>query len=336
MFAIYPGFEDLTLRVEVEWRGSKRMVVARLEQWPGASYAVLSCTREDTGSKYFVSNGKAFYQLSAPQRWLCRYVAYDIHSRKPQNKTKFNTRGEDKFRSIVQRAFRENNANWGVIRLVQLPELPKKPRVVAEFPENLCWCLNPLWPNFMPFRLEPAPTELDLEENIAQQQILDAWNDESSDAYLAWNWATLSKEDKRRQIAGFDGDWNELEHIMKLIMQSSTSLWQLDNEWSWWFSLSNGSGYLDSSNGREDEGTSLLECWREVLCAYFRPKWREEWLIKHLCVNEFWKEFGIFGDVFVKNATAHEQIEAKLALREWLRDKATPAVAASLLASLES
>ena len=34
MFPTYPGFEDLPIRVEVEWQGRTRPVVANIERWP--------------------------------------------------------------------------------------------------------------------------------------------------------------------------------------------------------------------------------------------------------------------------------------------------------------
>lgn len=48
VFPPFPGFEKFVLRVEVEWQGRARFVVARLEALPGSPRtAVLVATFED-------------------------------------------------------------------------------------------------------------------------------------------------------------------------------------------------------------------------------------------------------------------------------------------------
>ncbi len=339
MFSPVPSLEELSLRVEVEWEDRIQHVVVRVEAWPGAGYAVLSCVLEETGGKYFVRSGKAFYQTGTSERWFCRYAATDDCSDKPCNKIKFSARGEEKFRSIVRRAFAFNNADWGVIRLIQLPQLPNKPRVVADFVDSLCWCPtpDPLWPNLVPFRLLSAPTALAPTENAAQQQLLSAWNDKSSDAYFAWNWAILSQKERYSLLTGFDGDWQELQTVMRLILTGASTLWREETALEWVFRPTEPWSNLDSGTDNEEAADVIVEAWHPILQSYFAPSWQENRLATHICVEQFWSQCGILRSVSIDSPpTAHEQLEAKLALRDWLADKATPAQTARLLASLDS
>ena len=333
MFEIYPGLENLELRVEVDWQGRKRQVTVRVETWPGASYAVLSCEFEDEGSKYFIKSGKAFYQTGTSDRWFCNYAVHDANSGQPRNARKFSDRGEAKFRALVRYAFAENDAKWGVVRLIQLPELPGKPRVVVEFPENLCWCSTPLWPDFTPFRL---PSALSLDEHAAKQQILDAWQDESSDAHFAWQWAMLTQEERYLQLTGFEGNQQELEVVMRSILQGTSKLWRVEKALEWILSPEEPWSNIDSATDNEEIAYEVVKAWYPILQSYFAPAWQEKRLTNHLCAQKFWEQRGFLPVVSVDSSpTAHEQLEAKLQLRNWLADKATPDEAARLLASLD-
>ncbi len=336
MFSPVPSLEELSLRAEVEWEGRVQHVVVRVEAWPGVGYAVLSCVLEETGGKYFIRNGKAFYQTVRFDKWVCRYAAIDVSSDKPRNKVKFSARGEEKIRSIVCRAFALNNADWGVVRLFQLPQLSGKPRVVADFRESLWWCPAPVWTNFVPFRLTPATTALAPEESAAQQQLLSAWDDKSSDAYFSWKWATLSKEERDAQLIGFDGNWRELELVMQLILTGASQLWQSESSLEWMFDPGRCWSNIDSGTDNEAAADVIVEEWHPILQSYFLPSWQQSHLTDHPCVERFWSHYGILEVVsFDRPPTAHEQLEAKLALRDWLADKATPEEAARLLASLD-
>lgn len=103
MFAIYPGFEDLSLRVEVEWRGSKRTVVARLEQWPNSDKAVLVCQIEGEDNEFLLRSWSGFYCRDKPQRVLHRYVSSETGQ--PRVRWRWSGRAERQVRAIIERSF---------------------------------------------------------------------------------------------------------------------------------------------------------------------------------------------------------------------------------------
>ena len=331
MFPAYPGFEDLPLRVKVQWQGRKRPVVARLERWPETNKAVLVCALDNDEGEWIVRMGQAFYFMGAPSRLLCRFVGYDVKTRASHNLRKFSDWGKAKLSRIVRRAFAENNANFGLVRVLCLPKLPNFPRIVAHSTENLFWCSTSQWQSFVPFRLEPAPIALDSNSDKAGQQLQNAWEDQNSDAYFAWQWAALNREERLKKCTGFEGDWDELKEVMELILRASSALWDLDSGWNWWFNVGNDGNDISSRNDYEVEGELILKPWQPILDARFRPKWREKWLTRHLCVAKFWREEGVSEDVYIDAVTAHEQLEAKLQLRAWLQDKAMPAQIKQLL-----
>lgn len=85
------------------------------------------------------------------------------------------------------------------------------------------------------------------------------------------------------------------------------------------------------------EPQDFLTQWDELIPEHCFPHWRIDWFHQHLCVIRFaLNHCSSLSHVKMNEPpTAHEQLEAKLALRDWLKDKATPAVAARLLASLD-
>ena len=74
MFEVYPGFEELELRIEVEWRGQTRMVVARLERWLDSRQAALVCQfadDEDEGEWIIVDKGSSLpYTMGRPEKLM--------------------------------------------------------------------------------------------------------------------------------------------------------------------------------------------------------------------------------------------------------------------------
>ena len=55
-------------------------------------------------------------------------------------------------------------------------------------------------------------------------------------------------------------------------------------------------------------------------------------LEQHICAREFWRHAETLENVRVDEPpTMHEQLEARLELREWLEDKATPDEIARML-----
>ncbi len=76
MFDAYPGFEGLTLRVEVEWQGRARPVVVQIVQWPAfdSEAAVVLCVMEDDAEagERIVTDYNALYFVPLPQSLIHR------------------------------------------------------------------------------------------------------------------------------------------------------------------------------------------------------------------------------------------------------------------------
>ena len=125
---------------------------------------------------------------------------------------------------------------------------------------------------------------------------------------------------------------------MKWVLISASVLWQLDGGWLWQISADARHDVLeDRSHGNSDPGTVLDE-WISFLRSHYVPRWREDLVARHQCAHEFCGTHGCnIGLVQMLDApTAHERLEAQLALRDWLRRAATSQQAESLLRSLES
>ena len=332
MFPSYPGFEDLPIRVQVEWQGRARPVVARLERWPGIKGAYFVCSFEDADEgEWIVRLGHAFHSVENLTRLVCRYAAHDLESHEPRNSRKFSTRGEQKISALVQRAFVENNANCGVVRAIRVPDLPDKPSIVVEYSKGLFWCPNPQWFDFTPFHLKDGSTRLPLNASEARQQVRDEWQDGSSDVRFAWEWATLSLEERFVRLTGFRGNWRDLEDLMSLILMAASSLWQTRTSLEWMFDPGAGWIHIDSATDNEAAAALIAEKWMPTLQRYFVPCWESNCL-NHPAADLFWRHHGVLPTVwFEEPPTAHEQLEAKLRLRDWLEDKATPAQIKELL-----
>ena len=136
---------------------------------------------------------------------------------------------------------------------------------------------------------------------------------------------------------------SDLKRVAPLILQCA-DIWENAEHWEWNLSLI--SDDHNEMKSRQQINAKLhrnLHPWLKVLRAHFAPQRRDDWFKKHICVRNFWRQLQ-FDEAEPRRGTikanrldsAHEQLEAKLALREWLRDKATPAVIEQLLGGLEA
>ena len=336
MFPIYPGFEDLSLRVEVDWRGQTRTIVARLEQWPDSEEAVLVCSFEGNKSagEWFIITGKGIYCRRNPNRLLRRYVEYN--GPRPQCKWRFSSRGSRQIKALITRAFHQNN--WGArpVPAAYLSELPGSPRVVIKIHPHFLWCPTTNWHDFLHFKISNRPTGLSYLQREDKGQLLNYWKDRDSDARFAWQWASLSRAAKSQLLTGYEGDITTLTRLMREVLLSSDLFWRHAPMWHWRICIVSTQGRLYGYSPVTKLKAELdsLSLWESALRAHFMPLAQPNLLQYHSCIED---DLRTLGQVFVRQPpTAHEQLEAKLALRGWLRDKATPDVAASLLASLES
>lgn len=335
MFPVYPGFEDLALRVEIEWQERTRSVIARFEQWPNTKNAALVCAfadDDDEGEWLVVDKGSSSpYTLGRPDKLMGKETSYDEATRVLTKTQKFKERGLEKLRDILRRAFAEED--FTVARALELPELPAQ-RKLAFCTRGSCqWIFGFEHQNWAAF---PGQSLFDAPYSQAQAQLRAQWQIAESETRFAWEWAALD-DAQRKQRLGWPASWQVMERIMRWILVAMPQQWQDPDDISWTFGADGQTGNLEGECFDLSTDETSLPLWGECLLRHFVPHWRDNLSKRYICVNQYIKDKCYYGaNVYLTSRpTAHEQLEAKLALRDWLQDKATPAVAAQLLASLD-
>jgi hypothetical protein len=303
VFAAFPGFEEFALRVEVEWQGRARPVVARLEQAPSPlKGAVVVCRLEDAPEEgeWLVLQG-----LSQPLRSIRRH-------------------NEIILRRTVRNAFSRRGLTVGQFLELDVPRAPG--RVLLS--PDLCAWLTDEQNHFARrdasglFRWKPLLPTVQLQEQLQRE-----WEQPHSDARFAWGWAQLSRDEKMARVCGFNGNWGELRRVMRLVLLCSGELWNRASSWNW--SLHHefgGRGWLVNFSDRRDTSQSArFAQWQTFLFERFAPDLQSELLKKHLCAREFWRGAGALESVRLDAPpTMHERLEARLELRAWLEGRAMP------------
>ena len=320
MFSAYPDFENLPLHIEIEWHGCKRRVAVRLGQWPNSDDAVLVCDFEDkVAGEQLIARGELFWHLNNPHNWLCRYAVYDVATHEPQS---WSERGQVKLRSCLQRAFALGKLSFATV--YALPDVPA-PNIVLAETDILYWCCGLDRSNFVPFNLMQ---KLPANAQDAQYQLCSAWRDRASDARFAWDWANSTDHKRLYLLTGYAGALHEVERAMKMILLNKGSLWETESSWRW--NLSQGELIGESRSGADDE---LTEPWNRWVRNHYCPDLNLLLRREHPCVQELWAERVREVAVTVNGPPSmHEQLEAKLWLRDWLQDKASPEQIKELLA----
>ena len=218
MFSIYPGFEELPLRIEVEWRDNTRKVVARLEQWLDSKSAALICqfVDDDKGEWVIVDKGSGLpYTMGRPDKLLGKSHSFDEQTRVLWEEWDWKPAGKEKLLSILHRAFCAED--FTVARLLELPELPTHRNIALCSSTDNRWVYGIGHCNWASFS---APSLFTDEITRAQEQLRTQWKDEESDVRFAWEWAALDN-DQRRDRVGWPASWQPMERIMKLILTSA-------------------------------------------------------------------------------------------------------------------
>ena len=347
MFPIYPGFENLPIRVEVEWRGQTRMVIVKVSQWLTSSMetAVIICSFEEEAElgEWIITDRNRLRLLSSPQKRLVRHRKLSLTRPYVSHSTEWNQRSEKNLRLLVQGTFNKGIARHGLARIFYLAELRNQLKVVVEMPHDLSlhWCPTQNLNDATPFILDES-TRLSSQNTEAYAQLRNAWQDMLSDARFAWKWSGLNKSEKILEIMSFlEGSderchiENEMQRIMRLIL-INYEMWGPDEQWDLYFVLG-GRSVISHEDGRIEKDDQDLHEWNTLLRKSLMPQLRYDLLERHVCVQDCWTLHAPSASVSIEQPpTAHEQLEAKLALRDWLRDVATPDVAAALLASLDA
>lgn len=229
------------MRVEVEWRGSKRWVVARLEQWLDSGKAVVVCSfeeEEEAGPFIIVATKSGIpYSLDKPRRLIHHAMAFDVVTRQaariPQS---FKPANLEKMNDIIRRAF--VGEDFTVARPLELNTIAAEPRLALCLPKVSAWvCGTEHW-KWSRFRRNCS---YDTSHSEAQQQLLQEWAIEQSNTRFAWEWATLSREQRLSRI-GWRGDKQECYRLMRLILTASSRVWESGTGCSWSFDLDGRSG----------------------------------------------------------------------------------------------
>lgn len=173
MFAPVVGFEDFSLRVEVEWLGAKRFVVVRLERWPNSHRAVLVCALEDNpdGGEWLVLQNVRSrpYHMDQAGKAMVERTGFDLATRRPTSWIVLRDERIKKLKNIVQRAFEGRDFNIG--RVLQLPELPDEPRLALWSLARSFWCRDWSLQNPTPFEFATSPLPL-IEQQTREQLLL--------------------------------------------------------------------------------------------------------------------------------------------------------------------
>ena len=340
MFDAYLGFEDLPLRVEVEWRGHKRWIVARLEQWPDSDHAVLVCVFEDDANdgEWLVMNSRPPHYLDAVNELLHRVVIFDTTTRQPTEFYRWKDEGEARIKKVVQRSFRGGGEGklHDVARIINLDKLPREPKLALWNRESCRWLYGVEHWNWIEFaRHSDVPFETS--QTWASETLLKLWHQPASEARFSWQWAQWSDEERNQQLAP-GCNWAEFRHTMKLVLHTNSRLWQSDTRTLWGILPDAESGelraILHDYESDLDVMDDLTRAWSSWLIAHFASDWRADWMRQYHCVDNFTshshQERALV--TIQQPPTAHEQLEAKLQLRDWLQGKATPTEINQLLA----
>lgn len=114
-------FEELPIRLEIEWGGRLRPVETRVEQWPHSNKNVLVCHFMDEpeyGEWVVMVAGGLPYFLSTPNKLLHQDAAWSVMTRKRCLVFSFKQERLEKLESIVKRAFESDN--FHIARILQL------------------------------------------------------------------------------------------------------------------------------------------------------------------------------------------------------------------------
>ena len=313
------------MRVQVEWQGRPRGVVARLECWPGSKRAVLVCDLDDEG-EWIVARGGAPWLVSRPKRWLHRGWACDTATRATVAPAQLKRLSSRELGRIVKAACA--GGDLYLARLVCGDDPLDAPAA------QLCGLELCSWIGWEPdqtpacFVLSPANREL--ARTRWRYALQEEFQQVESDCRFAWTWFGWS-EVERIHYSGLAS--NALFRILGMheamnnVLKVCASLWEKSPGWTWLLHFPpQMAPWVLLADGRGHSPLGELQAWHDFLMSYLVPDVREDWLRDHVCVRDFWLEHQrplVIAQVRVA-PTAHERLEAKLALRAWLQNKAKP------------
>lgn len=135
------------------------------------------------------------------------------------------------------------------------------------------------------------------------------WTDENSELQLSWKWNRKSTREREDWLGTIVPHWNELHDLMRAV----ACLIELPKGANWLLT------HFDTHN-HAPELLESLQPWRELLKTHFSfdplPKFYPEFL------RQYFQSASAHVQVQGVENSAHEQLEAKLYLRNWLENNA--------------
>ena len=282
--------------------------------------------------------GSTAYDLDRPDKLLRQTTSYCANTQILIESRVWTDKGRAKMQEMMRRGF-EGKRN-SIARVLRLYELPQEPRLALWGLERCFWLNGEGHWKRTEFK-QPA-TSFYWSESQARQSLLSQWHKSESRARFSWEWSRLDDKQKKHRL-GFTGDELELERVMSLVLAARNHDWKEGDCLIWQFDADNETGqfagsFVNANQHNQQEASLDLLSWDDLLIARYASSWRSELVVQHECVKPYLSSlYYEFGYAIRNQApTAHEQLEAKLALRDWLADKATPEQARELLASLET
>ena len=170
--------------------------------------------------------------------------------------------------------------------------------------------------------------------------------DTNSDCAYAWNWLSLSSRQRERELfVVARGTLNEVERVLRAAFGSEADAPQNENwslivhvgigagtefyaggatEIAWGSALRDGDGQKHALSARQTRKLEVVlrhfELWRN---------WRAQ---IYTLVRELWMGGVCHWTIALPTVSAHEQLEAALCWRAWLRDQVSPEAWAELAA----
>ncbi len=166
--------------------------------------------------------------------------------------------------------------------------------------------------------------ESNADETAWQTAFEAAWNDKKSDARFAWSWARMSDDGRRAWLYDGATGLNEIEKVVRLVLQSADELWAQHSAACWAHDFS----WVEGCFGNE-QGWSLdakkeaprLERWRRFIDRHlWKPRFGV--VARHRLVRQWIQGQYRCWDVRVEvsKPSFHERLEARLELRDWLQE----------------
>lgn len=333
MFASFPTFEELTIHLQVEWCERQRPIEVRLEKWPQSRGVVLVCHFEDDpeyGEWVVLDGRRRPHFVGKPEKLLFTRTQWNIATRCPFTTRHFKEKQLERLKTVVRLAF-GGYYSFRVGRVLEIPDWSGAPRLLLWHSDSAWWCRD--WDLWEVTRFGWSPSPLHLSPRQMQDSVSAKWNEADSDMRFAWQWANWDEAERLRQSTGYQGDFGELEQVMKWVLTCLPTTGDKALEWTWnllghrlgieteivYFLHAYSDQWEDTQDTDEDR---FIKVWSDLLSAHFLPHWRRDWTKHHVCVREFWASRSLCEVERDEPPTMHERLEARLELRDWLQQNA--------------